>query len=156
MRNPQSEGPFLTRDNGSSRLADACRRDQQTTTVAVRQVAMKRWAMSAFGYVVASASLTPDACRREGLARDSERSVIDQNQVVCKHGAGCEFNVVLALCVGHDSLFFKHAQGLTTVLVAKERVLARTTRSAPSTWPTLVTVNCGNLIGRRRRRRYPS
>jgi len=38
--------------------------------------------------------------------------------------AGCEFNVVLGLCVGHDSLFFKHAQGLTTVLVAKDRVLA--------------------------------
>ncbi len=31
---------------------------------------------------------------------------------------------MLGLCVGHDSLFFKHAQGLTTVLVAKDRVLA--------------------------------
>src|SRR3974377_76101 len=38
--------------------------------------------------------------------------------------AGCELNVVLGLCVGHDSLFFKHAQGLTTVLVAKDRVRA--------------------------------
>jgi len=38
--------------------------------------------------------------------------------------AGCEFNVVMGLCVGHDSLFFKHAEGLTTVLVAKDRVLA--------------------------------
>jgi uncharacterized metal-binding protein len=38
--------------------------------------------------------------------------------------AGCELNVVLGLCVGHDSLFFKHATGLTTVLVAKDRVLA--------------------------------
>lgn len=36
---------------------------------------------------------------------------------------GCEFNVVLGLCIGHDSLFFKHAKGLTTVLVAKDRVL---------------------------------
>ncbi|HET7159419.1 MAG TPA: DUF1847 domain-containing protein, partial [Burkholderiales bacterium] len=36
---------------------------------------------------------------------------------------GCEFNVVMGLCVGHDSLFFKHAKGLTTVLVAKDRVL---------------------------------
>jgi uncharacterized metal-binding protein len=40
-----------------------------------------------------------------------------------KH-AGCEFNIVLGLCVGHDSLFFKHAEGLTTVLIAKDRVLA--------------------------------
>jgi uncharacterized metal-binding protein len=38
--------------------------------------------------------------------------------------AGCEFNVVLGLCVGHDSLFFRHAEGLSTVLVAKDRVLA--------------------------------
>jgi uncharacterized metal-binding protein len=36
---------------------------------------------------------------------------------------GCELNVVMGLCVGHDSLFFKHARGLTTVLVAKDRVL---------------------------------
>lgn len=36
---------------------------------------------------------------------------------------GCELNVVMGLCVGHDSLFFKHAKGLTTVLVAKDRVL---------------------------------
>jgi uncharacterized metal-binding protein len=38
--------------------------------------------------------------------------------------SGCEFNVVLGLCVGHDSLFFKHSEGLATVLVAKDRVLA--------------------------------
>jgi uncharacterized metal-binding protein len=36
---------------------------------------------------------------------------------------GCEFNIVLGLCIGHDSLFFRHAKGLTTVLVAKDRVL---------------------------------
>ena len=36
---------------------------------------------------------------------------------------GCEFNIVMGLCIGHDSLFFKHAQGLSTVLVAKDRVL---------------------------------
>ena len=38
--------------------------------------------------------------------------------------AGCEFNIVLGLCVGHDSLFFRHSQGLATTLVAKDRVLA--------------------------------
>ena len=27
------------------------------------------------------------------------------------------------MCIGHDSLFFKYAKGLTTVLVAKDRVL---------------------------------
>jgi uncharacterized metal-binding protein len=37
--------------------------------------------------------------------------------------AGCELNVVLGLCVGHDSLFFRHSKGLATTLVAKDRVL---------------------------------
>ena len=36
---------------------------------------------------------------------------------------GCEFNVVMGLCIGHDSLFFKYANALSTVLVAKDRVL---------------------------------
>ena len=38
--------------------------------------------------------------------------------------SGAEFNIVLGLCVGHDSLFFKHSEGLATTLVAKDRVLA--------------------------------
>jgi uncharacterized metal-binding protein len=38
--------------------------------------------------------------------------------------AGCELSIVLGLCVGHDSLFFKHSRALATTLVAKDRVLA--------------------------------
>jgi uncharacterized metal-binding protein len=37
--------------------------------------------------------------------------------------AGTQLNVVLGLCVGHDSLFFMHSQAPATVLVAKDRVL---------------------------------
>jgi len=33
-----------------------------------------------------------------------------------------EFNIVVGLCVGHDSLFFKYAHAPTTVLIAKDRV----------------------------------
>ena len=29
----------------------------------------------------------------------------------------------MGLCVGHDSLFFRHIEGLATVLVTKDRVL---------------------------------
>lgn len=36
--------------------------------------------------------------------------------------AGTELNVVVGLCVGHDSLFFRHSKALVTVLVAKDRV----------------------------------
>ena len=35
-----------------------------------------------------------------------------------------EFNVVMGLCVGHDSLFYKYSKALVTTLVAKDRVLA--------------------------------
>ena len=34
-----------------------------------------------------------------------------------------EFNIVLGLCVGHDSLFFIYSQAPTTVLAVKDRVL---------------------------------
>ena len=33
-----------------------------------------------------------------------------------------EFNVLLGLCVGHDSLFFKYAEAPCTVLAVKDRV----------------------------------
>jgi uncharacterized metal-binding protein len=37
--------------------------------------------------------------------------------------AGTQLNVVLGLCVGHDSLFFKHSEAPVTVLAVKDRVL---------------------------------
>jgi uncharacterized metal-binding protein len=36
--------------------------------------------------------------------------------------AKTQFNVLLGLCVGHDSLFFKYAKAPTTVLAVKDRV----------------------------------
>ena len=36
--------------------------------------------------------------------------------------AGTDLNIVMGLCVGHDSLFYKHAKGITTTLVTKDRV----------------------------------
>jgi len=35
-----------------------------------------------------------------------------------------DFNILLGLCVGHDSLFLKYSQALSTVLVTKDRLLA--------------------------------
>ena len=37
--------------------------------------------------------------------------------------AGTQLNVLLGLCVGHDSLFFRHSVAPVTVLAAKDRVL---------------------------------
>lgn len=33
-----------------------------------------------------------------------------------------EFNIVLGLCVGHDSMFYKYAEALTTTVIVKDRV----------------------------------
>jgi uncharacterized metal-binding protein len=43
-------------------------------------------------------------------------------QAMTMNDAGVEFNILLGLCVGHDSLFFKHADAPTTVLAVKDRV----------------------------------
>ena len=43
-------------------------------------------------------------------------------QAKCLNQARTEFNVLLGLCVGHDSLFFKYAKAPTTVLAVKDRV----------------------------------
>ena len=35
---------------------------------------------------------------------------------------GTELNIVVGLCVGHDSLFYKYSHALCTTLVTKDRV----------------------------------
>ncbi len=45
-------------------------------------------------------------------------------QAMVLNDAQTEFNVLLGLCVGHDSLFFKYAHAPCTVLAAKDRVTA--------------------------------
>ena len=35
-----------------------------------------------------------------------------------------DLNIVIGLCVGHDSLFYKHSEALCTTLVTKDRILA--------------------------------
>ena len=37
--------------------------------------------------------------------------------------AKTDLNVVVGLCVGHDSLFYKYSEALTTTAVTKDRVL---------------------------------
>ncbi len=49
------------------------------------------------------------------------RNPIAQAELLAQ--AGTHLNVLIGLCVGHDSLFFKHFQAPVTVLVAKDRVL---------------------------------
>lgn len=62
--------------------------------------------------------------------RDDQKIHIGEHESMCNpilqamllNDAGTDFNIVLGLCVGHDSLFFKYAKAPTTVLAVKDRV----------------------------------
>ncbi|MGY5881657.1 MAG: DUF1847 domain-containing protein [Candidatus Thorarchaeota archaeon] len=47
---------------------------------------------------------------------------VGQAMIMNEEGTG--LNVIVGLCVGHDSLFIKHSEALVTCLVTKDRVLA--------------------------------
>lgn len=43
---------------------------------------------------------------------------------------GTDFNIVIGLCVGHDSLFLRYSHAPTTVMIVKDRVLAHNPAAA--------------------------
>lgn len=45
-------------------------------------------------------------------------------QAMLLNEAETEFNILVGLCVGHDSLFMKHSNAMVTTLITKDRVLA--------------------------------
>lgn len=52
------------------------------------------------------------------------------NQAKRLNAESTELNIVMGLCVGHDSLFYKYSEALVTTLVAKDRVLAHNPAAA--------------------------
>jgi uncharacterized metal-binding protein len=89
--------------------------------------------LESHGFAVASAACKNGGVPKERLGpRDEDKIRPGTYEPMCNplsqaellNDAGCELNIVLGLCVGHDSLFFKHSKGLATTLVAKDRVLA--------------------------------
>lgn len=76
---------------------------------------------------VCKAGRTPKA--ELGLT-DQDTIGLDDSEAMCNpiyqayllNEGGAEMNVLLGLCVGHDSLFFKYADAPTTVLAVKDRV----------------------------------
>ena len=64
--------------------------------------------------------------------KDEEKIAIGHLEAMCNpimqamvlNKAETDFNVLLGLCVGHDSLVLKYSRALCTVLAAKDRVLA--------------------------------
>lgn len=86
---------------------------------------------AARGFEVVSVICKVGAVPKEeiGLA-DKEKIRIGQFESMCNpvaqamimNDAGVQFNILLGLCVGHDSLFLKHANAPATVLAVKDRV----------------------------------
>ncbi len=84
------------------------------------------------GFEVASACCKLGAMPKEALGLDdAEKIRPGAHESACNpvvqarllDRAGCQLNIVLGLCVGHDSLFFRHSEAPVTVLAAKDRVL---------------------------------
>ena len=89
--------------------------------------------LESHGFEVASVACKNGGVPKEAIGlEDAEKIRPGTFEAICNplsqaellNRAGCELNVIVGLCVGHDSLFIRHSQGLVTTLVAKDRVLA--------------------------------
>lgn len=90
------------------------------------------------------------ACKAGALSRAEmglQTSCCDYGSVSCNpilqaqllNEEQTDLNVVIGLCVGHDSIFLRHSNAPCTVLVAKDRPLGHNPvaalRGAEGTWP---------------------
>jgi uncharacterized metal-binding protein len=89
--------------------------------------------LESHGFEVASVACKSGGVPKEALGvTDAQKIRPGAHESMCNpiaqaellNRTGCELNIVLGLCVGHDSLFFRHSKALATTLVAKDRVLA--------------------------------
>lgn len=85
------------------------------------------------GFEVVSVCCKSGSIPKEEIGlRDDEKVRPGEDEQLCNpigqamvmNAEGTDLNVIVGLCVGHDSLFIKHSKALVTCLVAKDRVLA--------------------------------
>jgi len=85
------------------------------------------------GFTVFSVICKSGSVPKEEIGlRDEEKVRPGQFEAMCNpvvqamilNETGAELNILLGLCVGHDSLFIKHSLAPVTVLAVKDRVLA--------------------------------
>ena len=83
------------------------------------------------GFDVISAVCKAGRTPKADLGLGAEDTIgLDETEAMCNpifqakvlNHEETEFNILLGLCVGHDSLFFKYADAPTTVLAVKDRV----------------------------------
>jgi len=83
------------------------------------------------GFQVSSVCCKVGSIPKEEIGlKDEEKIHPGQFEALCNpigqasllNEVGTGLNIVVGLCVGHDSLFFRHSEAPVTVLVAKDRV----------------------------------
>ena len=98
------------------------------------------------GFEVASVCCKAGRTSKEGFLglKDEDKVFQETDEATCNpinqakvlNHEKVEFNVLVGLCVGHDSLFFKYAEAPTTVLAAKDRVTGHNPLAAVYTYRT--------------------
>ncbi|MEW6529801.1 MAG: DUF1847 domain-containing protein [Thermodesulfobacteriota bacterium] len=85
------------------------------------------------GFNVESVACKTGAVPKEKLGvKDEEKVRPGQFEAMCNpicqakllNSAKTQLNILLGLCVGHDTLFLQHSKAPTTILAVKDRVLA--------------------------------
>jgi uncharacterized metal-binding protein len=96
----------------------------------VREAAIVEAFLSDKGFQVVSVICKAGNIPKESIGvSDDEKIRPGQHEAMCNpvlqalalNRASCDFNIVLGLCVGHDSLFLSHSEAPCTVLAAKDR-----------------------------------
>jgi uncharacterized metal-binding protein len=88
--------------------------------------------LESHGFEMVTATCKVGGVPKETIkVKEKEKVRIGQFEPMCNpitqakllNKAKTDFNIMLGLCVGHDSLFLKYIRGLTTVFAVKDRVL---------------------------------
>ncbi len=87
--------------------------------------------LKSHGFEVISVACKVGGIPKEAIrVKDKEKVCIGQFESMCNpitqakllNHAKTDFNILIGLCIGHDSLFLKYVKGLTTVFAVKDRV----------------------------------
>ena len=101
--------------------------------IGLRKEAQKvEMVLSKWGFEVVSVVCKAGRTPKETIGiRDDQKIAVGRFESMCNpimqalvlNDSKTEFNILMGLCVGHDSLFLKHAEAPCTVLAVKDRLL---------------------------------
>lgn len=92
--------------------------------------------LRAHGFSVYGIGCKAGAVAKTDMGIDAKCSEIGVNscnpilQAKLLNAQHTDMNIVMGLCVGHDSLFYKYSEAITTTLVVKDRVLGHNPAAA--------------------------